>query len=595
MIITPPDSGHPTTLTAAERPTPLSARHPEPGAATVTGDDAAPSDPLIAERCAWSLVWLGVTIGGIGLFGSWSAWSPGGLAAPVLVVAGIAGVAASWVVGTPRARALQLSALGSVVLATLVGQGLGIHTRRYYSTDSAAFNHVAARLVLNGVDPYTATMAAAGRLLQNPADFWTYTVSGGHVDHVSYPAGSFLVALPAMALGFRHGIVDWMDLFAWIAAAVLIFAFLPVAVRWVAPLLLLTTILSGVFGSGGTDAAFLPFLVLAVWRWDRFGLDRSEGLARWMGPVALGLACSIKQSPWFCIPFVAVGLFLEARHSGRRPWPLVGRYVAIVVGVFGVVNLPFIVWQPAAWARGTFLPLHVPLVADGQGLVTVTLHGIARGVSLPLLTVAGAFVLLALLAAMVVWYPVVKRIWLLLLPLAFFVAPRSLFTYMLDFYPAALVAALTVRSVAPSPTPGAIRRRVHPVWAVATPAVAAVAVMALAFASAPLDVAVRSVRTSDAATSLDAVTVNVDNTTDQTVTPHFMVEVGSGHPVGFWHPSHGGPLVLGPHESAVVTLWPPGHFDAPAHDTNWLVEAYTTSPEALSTSPLMYWRLGAAQ
>ena len=164
-----------------------------------------------------------------------------------------------------------------------------------------------------------------------------------------------------------------------------------------------------------------------------------------MGPVALGVACSIKQTPWFCLPFLVLGLWIEARQDGRPPGRVVLRYLAIVVSVFAAVNLPFILWEPAAWARGTLLPFLTPLIPDGQGLVTLALHGVARGVSLPLLTVAsGALVLLTLLLAFVVWYPAMKRIWMLVLPVIFFVAPRSLSTYLLDLLPAALVAAVSV-------------------------------------------------------------------------------------------------------------------------------------------------------
>ncbi len=141
----------------------------------------------------------------------------------------------------------------------------------------------------------------------------------------------------------------------------------------------------------GPTPSFLPFLVLAVWRWDRFGQARGAGLARWMGPVALGLACSMKQTPWFCVAFIAMGLFIEARASGRPAVRLVVGYLAIVATVFTAVNLPFIVWQPTAWARGTLLPIRQPLVADGQGLVTLALHGVARGVSLPWLSVAAGW------------------------------------------------------------------------------------------------------------------------------------------------------------------------------------------------------------
>ena len=88
----------------------------------------------MAERCAWSVVWLGVISGGFQLWGSWSSWSFGGVAAPLLVLAGIVGLAAVWMVPAPGRRLMQLTALVMVVVSTLANQGIGIHTRRFYST-----------------------------------------------------------------------------------------------------------------------------------------------------------------------------------------------------------------------------------------------------------------------------------------------------------------------------------------------------------------------------------------------------------------------------------------------------------------------------
>ncbi len=581
---------------------------PEPAvpAETVPGDGGGRYADHLAERCGWSLVWLAVLIGGLDLWGSWTAWAPAGVVAPLVVLGGVGGIAATWVVTSPRSPRLQVAALVGAMVSVLGNQGTGTHLRQFYTTDSAAFTQAAARLLQHGINPYTTSLASADRLLQTPPDFWTYTVAGGHVTQVSYPAGSFLLEMPVLALGFRHMIVDWTDLVAWMATGVLLFVLVPSALRWFSVLLFSFPVFAAIFGSGGTDAAFLPFLVLAVWRWDRFGTGRAAGLARWVGPVALGLACSIKQTPWFCVPFLAVGVFLEARASGRRPVPVVAGYLAVVVGVFAVVNLPFIVWQPSAWLKGTLLPLTHPLVADGQGLITLTLHGIARGASFPLLGLAGLLVLVALLAGLVVWYPVMKRIWMLLLPLAFFVAPRSLSSYLLDLFPAAIVAASTVAAVT-APTPAgraggevgtgtgraAGRSVLHP-WGLvaAVPALAAVIVAVLAFGAPPLDMAVRSVAASDKATSLDAVTLTVHNTTGTAVTPHFMVAVGSQHPDGFWYPADRRRLVLGPHATETVTITPTGYTSAPAHGTHWLVEAYTATPEALSTTPLLFWTRG---
>jgi len=127
---------------------------------------------------------------------------------------------------------------------------------------------------------------------------------------------------------------------------------------------------------------------------------------------------------------------------------------------------------------------------------------------------------------------------------------------------------------------------------VAAVGLAAAGLAVLAFTVAPLELGVRSVVASDRATSLEAVTVSVRNDTGTTVTPHFMVTVGSAHPDGFWHAYHYRPVVLPPHGSTVVTLYPSTYVAAPTHGSFWLVVAYTSSPEALSVSEPQRWRLG---
>ena len=242
----------------------------------------------VVERCGWSLVWLGVLASGLGLWAAWSSWPGAALVAPLLVLAGITGTAAVWLVRSPRSRVMQLVAFGTVLLGVATPQAVAIHVRQYYTTDSAAFNQVAAQALLHGKNPYTTSMASAASLLKVPSHFWTYTVDGGHVTQVSYPAGSFLLQIPAMALGIHHEIADWMDLGAWLVTGVLLFVIVPSSLRWLAALIVLTAEFVGMFGNGGTDAIFLPFLVVAVWQWDRFATGKQAGLARWIGPVALG-------------------------------------------------------------------------------------------------------------------------------------------------------------------------------------------------------------------------------------------------------------------------------------------------------------------
>jgi uncharacterized membrane protein len=549
----------------------------------------------LVQRGGWTLAWFAVLTAGLGFWSAWTSWPGAAVLAPLLVVVGVAGMTATWLVADPRSRALPWAGLGAAVLAVGLPEAVAIHVRRYYTTDSAAFNQLATRALLHGKNPYETSMAAATNLLNPPAHFWTYLADGGHVTQVSYPAGSFLLEAPAMALGFHHELADWTDLVAWLATGVLLFVLLPVGLRWLAALVLMAPAFVGTFSAGGTDALFLPFLVLAVWRWDRFGAGRGAGMARWIGPLALGVACSVKQTPWFCVPLLVIGLGLEARRRGDAVWRVPARYLAEVVAVFAAFNLPFAIWGPRAWADGILLPFTRPLVADGQGLVTLAIHGLTGGVVLPVLSVAAALAYIALLAAFVVWYPAMKVVWLFVLPLVLLVPGRSFSGYLIDFFPAALVAAVSVVRVPQAARADADRRDRR--WvarsAVGVPALASAAVCVLAFTSAPLDLSVVAVRTSQATLRLDAVTVTVHNLTGDRVTPHFMVAIDSTHPSGFWTPvSPGGQLALAPGASATVMLRPNEFTWSPGHGDHWLVEAYTTSPNALSTSGLQVWALG---
>jgi hypothetical protein len=327
-------------------------------------------------------------------------------------------------------------------------------------------------------------------------------------------------------------------------------------------------------------------------------------VASWIGPIALGLACAVKQTPWFCLPLILIGLGIEARRRDESAWRMPVRYLALAVGAFAVCNLPFVIWGPRAWVDGVLLPFTKPLVADGQGLVTFALHGLTGGVVLPLLSVAGALAYLALLAAFVVWYPAMKVVWLLVLPVVLLVPGRSFSGYLIDLFPAALVAAVTVRRVEHAEgasevtrlDTGTPARRWRVRAAIGIPALASAAVCALAFTSAPLDLSVVGVGTSHATLRLDSVTVTVHNSSGQTVTPRFMVVLDSSHPSGFWKPAHRkGPLVLEAGATATVTLEPLEYTWSPAHGQHWLVEAYTTPPDALSTSPPQMWRFGQPQ
>ncbi|MGH9086798.1 MAG: hypothetical protein ACRDYZ_01575 [Acidimicrobiales bacterium] len=561
---------------------------PRAGDATLTAllPRGADDRLVLIERCAWSVVWVGVLTSGAGLWAQWWSWPLVDVLAPVLVGVALLGLVICWCGRDARSRLHQGLGLVAALVAAGAPEAVQLHTRRFYLTDSAALDHVAARVLVHGHDPYTASLSSAARLLHDPSSFWTYTVTGGHVVNVSYPAGSFLAYAPAIALGFHHEIVDWIDLFAWLAAVLLLFLALPRFLRWLAPLLALTGIFTGMFAGGGTEAVLVPLAIVAVWRWDRYGRGREAGIARWVGPVALGLACSVKQTAWVLLPFLVVGVFAEARRSGRPPVRTSGRYVATGLAAFGAVNAPFLVASPLAWWRGVTTPLLDPLVADGQGLVSLALHGITGGVDLTLLAYASGLAYLAVLVAVVAWYPRLKRVWPFLVPIVAFVSPRSFTGYLIDLVPLALVAAVTVEKGAMR-SGGDLRRWRFNVVGLGAGvlALAAGAAAALAFAiPAPLALSMDHASIGHNRLLLREVTVTVTNRTATPVAPHFMVDVGAPHPTGFWTTAHHRRVVVGPHRAVTVRLYPPSPTSFVPSASNWVVDAYTARPRWLSTS-----------
>ena len=103
---------------------------------------------------------------------------------------------------------------------------------------------------------------------------------------------------------------------------------------------------------GVTDSLFVPLLIGAAAGWDRFATTR--GPAAWRGPVCLGLAMAVKQTPWLILPFAVAGIVIESRQpNGARRAARDGlRYTGIALAAFPVPNLPYAVGAPAPGCGG---------------------------------------------------------------------------------------------------------------------------------------------------------------------------------------------------------------------------------------------------
>lgn len=544
----------------------------------------------VLSRSLWTFVWFAILAVGTNSFGSWASWTGFNVIGPLLTLVGVAGIVAVWTVPPRHQVAFERTSLFAAIGTVLAANGPVIAASRYFNTDAAAFNQRATELLIHGINPYGAILTRTHLLLNHANDFWTYTMNGGHIDRVSYPAGSFLLQVPLQLLGLHHLGTDWLDLMAWIVGGVILFVISPAYAKWVAPLLILATELTYMAAHGGTDALFVPFMMLAALRWDSFVTKVGPKWTRWLGPVALGVACSIKQTPWFALPFFIVGIAMEANHHDAPVFRTTIRYVGLVALPFFVLNVPFFIWSPSAWFHGVLLPITQPLVPDGQGLVSTVMHGLFHSVHPMYLQLAALLALASLLAAFISWYPLFKRVWMFAVPIVLFLPSRSLSSYLVDFIPAAFVMVLTTERVPEREVEG-VRKNLKRTF-VFVPASLVVVCCVLGLSNPALTIKVDHVGSSHFNRYIDQMTLTLTNNTNATVTPHVMVVVGGDHPAGFWSPADGSTLSIPAESTRSVVMGPPLYMGPPKYQESWLVEAFTTSPSSMSTTSAYVWRFG---
>lgn len=478
-----------------------------------------------------------------------------------------------------------------LLLGTLIAIAVWVYTAVYaspgYGTDEIAFQQGAAQVLLHGHNPYGANLGWAINAFRVPPAYQTQTLAGGLIHALNYPALSFLVYVPVLWLGLHAQAAVYVDAAFWLLSAVVLWWGLPARFKPVAPLVAMTSMFVGNAVGGTTDSLYLPFLLLALWRWDRFG-DPSEGsAARWVGPVALGAACAFNQAPWFLAPFLLIGIAMEARLSGRSSRRATGRYSLLAAAAFVLPNLPFIIWSPGAWATATIAPVMSPLVPYGQGLIAFSLYLQRGGGDLHLYTLAGIGAMVTLLAALALFYPRLRRILPILPAIALLFPTRSLDTYFLYAVPGLLMAAATVRPVR---VPGTWRLRsvrgrgARMLCALAGVATVGVLVLAV-LVPPPIRLAIVGEHTTGQLQTVDQLTVLASNRTWHPVQPHFAVTLGP-FLGSYWFVTRG-PTKIPPHGSAEYVLDAPNVASMPGISDGFELYAMTPSPAAVSwTVPL---------
>jgi uncharacterized membrane protein len=262
-----------------------------------------------------------------------------------------------------------------------------------YPNDGTTIDHYAAILLLRGQDPYqTLNIVDAVRALHQSGEFTTPLRAGLFADRswleyppknvriatmanvpsgvvppeyetkVSYPALSFLILVPFVAIGLPSVILSTVLAYIFMSI-VSLRAVAPDARPWVVLLLIADVpIIEGV-AIGSLDIIVMVS-VLLMWLW-------------WKRPVAstlmLGLALTTKQQAWFFAIFF--GIFLAQRLG----WSATAKRFGGAAAIFLVVNAPFMLHDFHAWLAGISAPQSDPMFPMGEGLVglaTTKIYGI---------------------------------------------------------------------------------------------------------------------------------------------------------------------------------------------------------------------------
>ena len=314
-------------------------------------------------------------------------------AALAMLVAAVTGTGRGDAATSARRIGWHRAAWGFVSLMALVGMSWFWDLPRQksfdwtpYHNDAIALNECAARLLVDGRDPYRDLdlFACYGRLQIGPdrttplrrglfaGDViyptddeldaaWAVRSSGQGTNEEfvwrpSYPALSIIPLVPFAILGWD---TNYLYLACLVAAMGLVLARAPAGLR--------PFVLTGLLGAasivaftvGGSADLLYALPLVAAWLWRE---------RRWSA-LALGAAIATKQVAWLVAPFYLITVVSD------RGWREGGRRLLIACAVFAATNLPFVLWDWRSWLLGVLTPVVEPMFPRGAGLVFLATSG----------------------------------------------------------------------------------------------------------------------------------------------------------------------------------------------------------------------------
>lgn len=410
--------------------------------------------------------------------------------------------------------------------------------------DPWLYSEYAAHLTRLGENPYQHSMLNAFVIERMSFRLQTPLLDGGTVSRYSYPALAFLLHLPFQWLGISPMLV--YPIF-FLLTLLLLYRETPLIVRPVAllPLFLDPHYTAYAFG-GVNDIVWVCFMLPMMLTW-----RNPKRRALWYG-----LACAVKQQPWFLAPFLLVRIWQEARgeSAGVRLRQMAG-FTLVSAGVFLLVNLPFMLDDLPAWLAGVFSPFLEPMILLAQGFSSLTMFGVMV-LSKPFLTLLA----LAILGVGLILYwrhfdEWREAIWLIPAVSLWF-NYRSLNSYWYFFAIPFFFALLRqlpemLRPSVAAPVAKPPARRVSLALAAVIPLLIVVGVAWSAVSAPDIRISIQGAVESRLDRAI-RMRVHVHNNSRETLTPRFSVQNSNSQPF-FWH-IEDGPEILEPAASALYTI-----------------------------------------
>lgn len=260
--------------------------------------------------------------------------------------------------------------LAPLMLATLTSLYVvsAIAYNGSYRTDVLAYSHYSAILFASqGANPYTQDMAKALAMFAvQPSDLTPLT-SGVYLTTFQYPALHFLVFVPFVWLGLRD--MRWVLVLFEVIVILTLYLKSPRRLR---PMLLLplfagSDLMINFTAASVSDALWVLPLLFAA-----FYLEKPLASG-----IFYGLACAMKQTPWFLAPFLLIYMIRTEDTEGLRARLLrIAKFAGATAGVFLAINLPFMLMNVSAWFSHVLTPMAEDLVIVSQGFSLSTQVGL---------------------------------------------------------------------------------------------------------------------------------------------------------------------------------------------------------------------------